>query len=535
MKKFLGLFVLLLGFGQMTATEIVVPERVKFCDLSLTLDKGARTYIKDFIGKLRRSPSHFQSLVNRCDLHMPVVEQALDEAGVPQDLKFLAIQESSFNGGAVSKSGAIGYWQFKEPAAREVGLVINRQMDERKHLYRASIGAARYLFRINRDFNNWLYAVVGYNRGPVGAKAYISPKYYGKKQMPITSKTHWYALKAIAYKLAFQHELGKGTAKTRLELRSAEGEASVKRLAAKWNVDVETFKKHNQWVKGDKVPDVVGLQCLVPVEGAGPIAQVKEKIKPPKAAKPKPKPKVGGGAPKSKPKPPATSVRNTRRFTYLNPAQDPDHGKEYAILKKNEKVVEVAVRYRKKVAKLNAYNGFEVYSRPEAGTVIRLKPASKMRFHIVRPGENWRSIAKEHELDQKKLMKANRTRQLGSKLYPGQKVYLKGKKPKGEKVILLDVKVNQPLVRKTVTSKPKAKPQTKPKVKPVRTPESKPAPKPSRPRSQGSKGAVHKVKAGETLWRISQRYGMSVDELKRMNRLRSNEIHVGQVLKVKRK
>ncbi len=40
------------------------------------------------------------------------------------------------------------------------------------------------------------------------------------------------------------------------------------------------------------------------------------------------------------------------------------------------------------------------------------------------------------------------------------------------------------------------------------------------------------VRAGDTLWRLSQRYGTTVAELKRLNNLTSDDLNIGQVLKI---
>jgi LysM repeat protein len=86
----------------------------------------------------------------------------------------------------------------------------------------------------------------------------------------------------------------------------------------------------------------------------------------------------------------------------------------------------------------------------------------------------------------------------------------------------------------------KAEPKVK-KAAAVR--ETKPEPKPAakKPEIQAkpkatpaSTGSVHVVKAGETAYSVSKRYGMTVDELRRANGLgASNTIVPGQKLKVK--
>lgn len=48
-----------------------------------------------------------------------------------------------------------------------------------------------------------------------------------------------------------------------------------------------------------------------------------------------------------------------------------------------------------------------------------------------------------------------------------------------------------------------------------------------------SSNYTHQVQQGDTLYNISKRYNTTVDELKRLNNLSSNDISIGQVLRVK--
>lgn len=504
-----------------TASALDVPNRMQFADLDLTLTKGAQDYISNFTAKLKKSPTYFASLVDKANTYMPIVETAFQEAGAPQDLRFIVIQESALNGAAVSKSGAVGFWQFKVPAAKEVGLLIDKHVDERKHIYRSSYGAASYFARINRDFDNWIYAVIGYNRGPVGALSFVDEKKYGSKRLTVTQHTHWYALKALSYKLMFERELGKAAPKLNLEAHRTKGESSVAKLAKRHNLSEDEFRKHNLWIKGNRLPEGSDFMYYIPGKGSPVVKPPKEKpiaeVKPP-VVKPAPKP-----APRPKP------TRNTRRYSYLTPETDPHYGVDYVVLQEGEQLVEVGVRHGKRLKKLRAYNDAVVGVRPAAGTLIYLRPREKMGFHIAAPGDSWASIAQLYDIDKKKLRKLNRVETLGPKIIPGQKVYLKKRKAKGEKVVVLEADVRAAEVKeeKKVVEKPVKKEAEKPapkKVEPKKTNPKKPAPK-------GAK--YHTVRTGETLWRISQKHGTSVDAIKRLNRLKGNEIFVGQKLRVR--
>ena len=529
MRRFV-LVLILVSLGRVVYSQSIpqTPEHLRFCDIDLTINSGAREYIDNFIAKLHKSETYFASMVEKANTFLPIVEEAFRNEKVPDDLKYIVIQESAFNGKAVSKSGAVGYWQMKDASAREVGLVIDKYMDERKHIYRSSVGAARYFFRINRDFDNWVYAVLGYNRGPVGAKAFIDEKNFGKKHLLITAKTHWYVLKAIAYKVAFQDEVGKQPAKVQLQAFATGGESSVPKLIKERGIDKATLELYNPWIKGNTLPKGQNLIYYAP--GTGSVVAAVEPVE----EKP---------APKEEPR----SNRNPRRFDYLERDSDPDYGTYYAILKAGESLPEAAIRTGHKTAKIRELNGFKMSDRLQGGAFIMLKPAKKMRYHIVRPGDTWQIIAGKYNLDYKKLMKQNRTRELGAKLHPGQKVYLKGKKPAGEKIIILDTGQLKP--RKEDRKPEKPAHSTNNSLQPgeehgspsrqrdpdhggwkVESGSNSTAVSGNRPKP--GKGKFHTVQAGETLWRISQNYGVTPEDLRKWNRLNGNEIYVGQRLKV---
>ena len=156
--------------------------------MQLTLSPKAKERAQEIVDQLHASPKSYEELVQRSHLYMPFIQEALEIVGVPDDLKYLAVVESWLKGDAVSKSNAVGFWQFKDFTAREVGLLINQQVDERKHIFRSSIGAGRYLYGLNQQFGNWIYAIIGYNRGGRGAIPFTDTRYYGKNKMTIPGR-----------------------------------------------------------------------------------------------------------------------------------------------------------------------------------------------------------------------------------------------------------------------------------------------------------------------------------------------------------
>lgn len=201
------IFPLLLSFFWNFEQPTKVPDTTIFCGIEITIDESAKEKIRDIKKKLYENPTYFNAAVDRGDTYLPFIEEALRDLNVPDDIKYVAMQESNLFPAAVSTSNAVGFWQFKEDAAKESGLVVNAFIDQRKHVYLSSLAAASYFAKANRTYDNWLYSIISYYEGVTGVVDYTDPKYYGKKQMTIDDKTHWYLLKSIAYKLTYEDAL----------------------------------------------------------------------------------------------------------------------------------------------------------------------------------------------------------------------------------------------------------------------------------------------------------------------------------------
>ena len=112
MKKLLVVLICLVSttvYGQ----QIQVPNNVYFADIQLTIDASAREKIQKNVDALLKHPAYFQQKVDRAATYFPIIERVFKEAGLPDDFKYLAIQESGLVSDAMSTSKAEGFWQFK--------------------------------------------------------------------------------------------------------------------------------------------------------------------------------------------------------------------------------------------------------------------------------------------------------------------------------------------------------------------------------------------------------------------------------------
>ncbi len=100
----------------------------------------------------------------RANRWFPVIEPILEAHQVPTDFKYLALIESGLMD-VVSPAGATGFWQILEGTGRDLGLEINRHVDERYHMEKATAAACRYLLDARERFGSWTMAAAAYNIG----------------------------------------------------------------------------------------------------------------------------------------------------------------------------------------------------------------------------------------------------------------------------------------------------------------------------------------------------------------------------------
>ena len=104
--------------------------------------------------------------MKRANRYFPVIEPILKAHGLPDDLKYLAVIESSLNPKAKSPAGAVGLWQFMPATAKEYGLEVNNEVDERYHIEKETEAACRYLKASYERYGNWICVAASYNAGP---------------------------------------------------------------------------------------------------------------------------------------------------------------------------------------------------------------------------------------------------------------------------------------------------------------------------------------------------------------------------------
>ena len=145
--------------------DIELPETMEFCGEEVPLDLF---YVRERLERelLVNSYRHSATilLLKRTTRWFPVVEPVMEQYGLPEDFKYLAMIESELTN-AVSPSKAVGFWQFLEGTGKEYGLEINKEVDMRYHVEKETAAACKYLKDSYRKFGSWTAAAAAFNCG----------------------------------------------------------------------------------------------------------------------------------------------------------------------------------------------------------------------------------------------------------------------------------------------------------------------------------------------------------------------------------
>ncbi len=247
------------------AQKVEVPHKMEFAGITLIIRDDARKEIQRDVDALTASPRHYQIKAERAKTYFPIIEKVFREERLPDDFKYLVLQESALISDAVSTSNAVGFWQFKDFTAIEMGLRIDRDIDERLNITASSRAAARYLKKNNEFFDNWIFALQAYQMGAGGVMRSVKDTQAGASRMEITGKTYWYVKKFLAHKIAFQGGVS-GTPINQVVVYENRGHNTLKRLAKEAMVDEGALMELNKWARRGAIPDDRMYAVLLPVE-----------------------------------------------------------------------------------------------------------------------------------------------------------------------------------------------------------------------------------------------------------------------------
>ena len=130
---------------------------------NIEYNQGLENIIKSFLKNRKKS---FERLMGFSEYYFPIFEEALAKQNVPLEIKYLAVVESALNPRAISKMGATGLWQFMYHTGKQYGLKIDSYIDERSDPLKSSAAATQYMTNMYKMFGDWDLVLASYNSGP---------------------------------------------------------------------------------------------------------------------------------------------------------------------------------------------------------------------------------------------------------------------------------------------------------------------------------------------------------------------------------
>ena len=198
--------------------------------------------------------------LKRASRWFPLIEPILEEHGIPNDFKYLAVIESGLTQ-AVSPAGARGFWQFMKKTAPEYELEVTSTVDERYHVEKSTHAACQYLLESYEKFGNWGLAAASYNMGMTGVEHRLEAQGVDSYwELHLNSETGRYVYRILAVKEVLSHPETYGFQLTENDLylphevRKVAVTASIENLsefALKNGSNYRELKELNPWLIKD--------------------------------------------------------------------------------------------------------------------------------------------------------------------------------------------------------------------------------------------------------------------------------------------
>ena len=201
-------------------------------------------------------------LIKRAHKYFPIIEPMLKKYGIPDDFKYLAVAESGLENNS-SSAGAAGFWHFLKSSAKEYGLEVNQNVDERYNLEKATKVAADYLKKSKKRFGTWTLAAAAYNAGNARIARNLKKQqvtdYY---DLLLNSETSRYVLRIVALKEVLSYPKKYGFEFEKEDLYTSPATRTVKvdtvitniaSFAKGFNTNYKELKLHNAWLRENKL------------------------------------------------------------------------------------------------------------------------------------------------------------------------------------------------------------------------------------------------------------------------------------------
>ena len=257
-----------------------IPESVSFAGKKISLDPVdmAERFDRELTAMCY---THGNTLltIKRANRVFPQIVPILKKQNMPVDLVYLAAIESYLNPRAVSSAKAAGLWQFMPSTAREYGLEVNDDVDERYDIEKSTLAACRYLRKAYEKYGNWESVAASYNGGMGRISNELSAQQATSAyDLWLAEETMRYVFRLLAMKTIMEHPADYGYRLTPEQLYQPVSYKTftVSGPVADWpqwakdrGSDYRTLREHNPWIRSKSLPNKTGKTYTVRLPEAG--------------------------------------------------------------------------------------------------------------------------------------------------------------------------------------------------------------------------------------------------------------------------
>ncbi len=267
------------GLFRNPAYQIPLPEKIFFANEEVPINYFD---VRESLDRELQLNTYWHSqtllILKRANRFFPIIEPILKEKGVPDDFKFLAVAESAL-AQEISPSKAVGFWQILEKTGKELGLEVNKEVDERYSIEKSTRAACDFLIKSYNKFGSWTMAAASYNFGSNGIDRQIdrqnNESYYN---LVLGEETGRYIYRILAFKVIFENpqkygfNLSKKDLYPQLKYSTIEIDSTIKsiaRFAEHFGTNYKMIKTFNPWMRENYLPNKSRkkYQILIPENG----------------------------------------------------------------------------------------------------------------------------------------------------------------------------------------------------------------------------------------------------------------------------
>lgn len=254
-----------------------IPSKVTICGQEISLDPVdyAERYDRE-ITSLAYTHGNTLLMIKRANRYFPQIAPILRQNGMPDDLLYLACVESTLNPRAVSSAKAAGIWQFMPSTAKEYGLEVSDEVDERYNIEKATAAACRYFKKaLARYGGDWNSVFAAFNGGMARISSQLEKQLADNAlELYLVDETQRYPFRIMATKAIMENPAAFGFKLTAdqlyqpREVKNVEVSGPVDDWATwakQYGISYRDLREENPWIRAPKLTNKAGKTYKVRV------------------------------------------------------------------------------------------------------------------------------------------------------------------------------------------------------------------------------------------------------------------------------